>query len=751
MDQAEDSTRRSIAGRAGASSAGDRGGSIALRCDSVRSWPSPAGGEVELRGSVSSPAPVVHVVVEVEGSARDIAALERSGQDGRAGTWLWTAALPGAVCGADPLVRVVAFDLDGRVETLQIDWKLPVPPVQPWSVEAHRAALKAGRHLLVCHHPSFDGRAIACDVVVVEGWTHSPLGIEACSAQLGDGDPVPGACGLPTAGLVDKLGSWPGLENAGFRVVLDASTTPHGVARLSVATRAGDGGTVSWGARVLVDPDRAYLRRLLGRTRRGYRPAPPGSGTAPQVDVFPLQAPSRSLQTSLARDSYPRSLLVTSENQGLDAGIRAAADGADLTLLVAPGAELRAGALTAFAAAAASDLSAQAFFADHDHRQPDETRCEPWHKPAWSPEHLLAIDYLGPLLALRPATARLLIEAEQPITSLYDAALRLVELDIPVGHVPRVAATLAHGAPPSDPGEAATAIRRLARRRGREVVVEQLDSSRRRVTRPVQAAPLVTIVIPTSGKDELIRRCLHSLKERTTYPRSEVLVVDTSAAGLDLSRIAGSSIVLDKVRIPGPFNFSTACNVGARAASGELLVFLNDDTEVESLDWIERMLDHALTPGVGAVGAKLLYADRTVQHGGVLITLPRDSAQNMLVGIRDESPGPRGTYGVVRNCSAVTGACMMTSRDRFESVAGFDEAFGLEYGDIDLCLRLRAAGQRIVYTPHAVLIHHESMSRGTHARLADRRLLQQRWAAAFRFGDPYYPRALDRYGMFSRA
>jgi GT2 family glycosyltransferase len=188
----------------------------------------------------------------------------------------------------------------------------------------------------------------------------------------------------------------------------------------------------------------------------------------------------------------------------------------------------------------------------------------------------------------------------------------------------------------------------------------------------------------------------------------------------------------------GRFSFSLAINSGAAAATGEYLVLLNDDTEVRSGDWIERMLEHAITPGVGVVGAKLLYASGEVQHAGVVIAPGGVGAGHINVGFPGDAPGYRGLLDMTHNCSAVTGACLMIGGQLFAQLDGFDESFHSEYSDVDLCLRAIERGRRVVWTPRAVLTHHERSSLPMQANANDQALFAERWSSRYRGVDPYY-------------
>jgi GT2 family glycosyltransferase len=228
----------------------------------------------------------------------------------------------------------------------------------------------------------------------------------------------------------------------------------------------------------------------------------------------------------------------------------------------------------------------------------------------------------------------------------------------------------------------------------------------------------------------------------------EVLIVDNGSSDPDSLRIFGEWLQREPERVKlipydVPFNFSRINNYAAEQASGEYLLFLNNDTEVVTEDWIEAMLEQAQRPSIGAVGAKLLYPDNTVQHAGVIVGLGGVAGHSHKYFGTDE-PGYFYTLQTVNNFSAVTAACCMIRRDVFEEVGGFDEGLAIAFNDVDLCLRIRAAGYRIVYLPHVVLYHHESKSRGhedTPEKLArflrEQQVMHERWKSDT-LPDPYY-------------
>lgn len=218
----------------------------------------------------------------------------------------------------------------------------------------------------------------------------------------------------------------------------------------------------------------------------------------------------------------------------------------------------------------------------------------------------------------------------------------------------------------------------------------------------------VSIVIPFRDRPELLRNCLRSLR-LSTFRNVEIVLVDNGserpATGRLLARIGAKSDI-KLVSRPGTFNFSLLCNAGAAAASGDHLLFLNNDTEVLSARWLERMLALAADPSVGVVGATLLYPDRTVQHAGLL---PRSDG----MWIHPHRGAPVEALPTeVQSVPAVTAACLLIRRDLFDAVSGFDESLPLTLNDVDLCRRVRERGKLVVVTPRARLLHYEGLTRG---------------------------------------
>jgi GT2 family glycosyltransferase len=263
----------------------------------------------------------------------------------------------------------------------------------------------------------------------------------------------------------------------------------------------------------------------------------------------------------------------------------------------------------------------------------------------------------------------------------------------------------------------------------------------------------ISILIPTRDQADLLGRCLDTLDRNTDWPSYQVVILDNDSsdpAALRLLRATKHRVL----KYEGPFNFSAICNFGARESDGEGLLFLNNDTELTEPGWLSAMAEHAQRPEVGAVGALLLFPSGLVQHAGVVMA-DTDVALENYFNFPPESFENGGQLQMIRNYSAVTAACMLARREVFAQAGGFDEEnFAVSYNDVDLCLRIRALGYSIVYTPHARLVHHKSASRGYgRSNPKEAHLMREKWPAVLAhdpFNNPNLVRREGNYGPLAR-
>lgn len=265
----------------------------------------------------------------------------------------------------------------------------------------------------------------------------------------------------------------------------------------------------------------------------------------------------------------------------------------------------------------------------------------------------------------------------------------------------------------------------------------------------IEGRPKVSILIPNKDHFEDLKRCITSILEKSTYDNFEIIIMENNSESDEIFKYYDSLKEDSRIRVvtyEGAFNYSKINNFGETYATGDYLVLLNNDTQVISLDWMEELLMYAQRPDVGAVGAKLYYGDKTIQHAGVVLGLgAHRTAGHSHYRIDYQNLGYMGKLCYAQNVSAVTGACLMVKRSLFEEVGGLDEAFTISLNDVDFCLRLLEKGLLNVFTPFAELYHFESISRGLddQGEKAERynresAMFKEKWKEILEKGDPYY-------------
>jgi GT2 family glycosyltransferase len=364
---------------------------------------------------------------------------------------------------------------------------------------------------------------------------------------------------------------------------------------------------------------------------------------------------------------------------------------AEFVVLIQGGALPRSFALRVFADALRGAPDALVAYSDEDQFNGDEPPSKPWFKPEFSPLLIRQGVLLGRMLAFRSHADGAQALCRQFGTPNTDSAALVRDYVLSAGesrvvHIPHV---LFHDA---------IAVQHMA------------------VSWPLpELLPTVSIVIPTRDHWDLLGPCLESLGH-TDWPaeRLEIIVVDngsTEPMTMKMMAEAEEKSLIRVIRDDLQFNWSRLNNVAVRQARGELLVFLNNDTEVVDKAWLKKLASHALSPGTGAVGCKLLYPDRTVQHGGVIAGI-QGVAGHAHLFIQANEGGYRNIANITHEVSAVTGACLAVTRANFEAVGGFDENFRVAFNDFIFCCALHVLGKRNVYVADPLLIHHESKSRG---------------------------------------
>jgi len=391
-------------------------------------------------------------------------------------------------------------------------------------------------------------------------------------------------------------------------------------------------------------------------------------------------------------------------------------------------------------------------YSDQDKIDSLNRESEPFYKPQWSPELFRGVMYIGHLLVVRRSIAERAgrFNPEFDKVQDYEFMLRVSEITNNIMHIPKILyhwrvtpGSLAYGMDEKADVDKlqALAVNRHFERLGISATASPHPCFRHRTqVHPGSRRnyPLISIVIPTRNAPEHIGRCLQSIYEKTTYRNYEVVIVDnntTDPAAKGILRQYPCTVL----NYNETFNFSKANNLGIGKSRGEILILLNNDTEVITEDWLESLLFYLEQPNVGAVGPLLVYPDYTVQHAGVVLGF-RGTADHVMRGFPADSDGYAGSLSCAREVSAVTAACLAIRKSTYFDAGGLCEYFATHYQDVDLCLRLRSMNKRILFNPNAILIHHESVSRKTFYDHMDRALLLDNWKNTINKGDPYYNR-----------
>jgi GT2 family glycosyltransferase/2-polyprenyl-3-methyl-5-hydroxy-6-metoxy-1,4-benzoquinol methylase len=404
---------------------------------------------------------------------------------------------------------------------------------------------------------------------------------------------------------------------------------------------------------------------------------------------------------------------------------------------------------------------AELLYSDEDKISEKDRRCDPYFKPDWNPELLIGQNYISHLgvykreRVLRLGGFRQGFEGSQD----WDLVLRFTD-DLPPEKIRHIPAVLYHwrmlagstasdlSAKPYVVNAAKKAITESLQRRGEEFSLDSACNGAFHLPRfSINSTPQVSIIIPTRNGLSDLRQCLNSLS-LTEYPCTEILVIDNQSDDADtldylaeIERRSGYRVL----RYPYPFDYAAMHNWAVPQAHGEYICLLNNDTEVITPQWLHEMLGQARRQGIGAVGAKLLYADGTVQHGGVMLGIG-GIAGHAHKNIPKNSCGHFGRAALVQDFSAVTGACLTIRKSHWVQVGGMASELTVAFNDVDLCLRLREAGLRNVWLPQAVLYHHESKSRGSDIhpeklrRFAlEHAYMQWRWGSVLHSDPAYNP------------
>jgi O-antigen biosynthesis protein len=395
-----------------------------------------------------------------------------------------------------------------------------------------------------------------------------------------------------------------------------------------------------------------------------------------------------------------------------------------------------------------TDKNLKILYTDSDKLiSPDFQRALPDFKPDWNLDLFLSggssQNYTQDLCFFKADLVRNLGGFKAGLKTGFDLTLRALERVKPpqIHHIPQVLVHVRTGAVDV------------------KVDAERVKAKHIQYPLPVQP-PLVSLIIPTKNNVKLLRQCIDSILRKTSYTNFEMLVVDNGSdqpETLDYLNTLRSNPRIRVIRDNDVFNFSAQNNYAVTFAKGEILGLINDDIEVTSADWLTEMVSHALRLGVGAVGARLWYPDRTLQHAGMVLV--GGVARHVHKHLPEGEVGFNGRAVSVQNFTAVTGACLVVKKALFEQVGGLnDQELAVGFNDVDFCLKLVEAGYRNVWTPYAELIHHESATRGQDnspdkQRRAEKELryMRKRWGDKLHVDPAYNPNLSDGHDDMSLA
>ena len=410
---------------------------------------------------------------------------------------------------------------------------------------------------------------------------------------------------------------------------------------------------------------------------------------------------------------------------------------------------------------AINDTGADVLYTDEDKVSMDgQHYFDPNFKPDFNLFRLRENNYICHIFVVKKSLTDEtgLLRSEFDGAQDFDFILRCCEKAQKITHIPKV---LYHWRCHMDSTAADPSSKAYAYEAGRKAVREHyqrlgIDAKVEMTERPgwyrshvkVQGNPLISVIIPNKDHTDDLELCLFSMTRKSTYRNYEILIVENNSEKEETFEYYRKlPDRYPKARVltwEKEFNYSAINNFAAKEAKGEYLLFLNNDVEILTPDWMEEMLQNCQQENVAAVGAKLYYPDDTIQHAGVVLGLG-GIAGHIMCRASKEDPGYFGRMISVQEISAVTAACMMVKKSDFDAVGGLDETFQVAFNDIDLCMKFRAAGKKIIFTPYAELYHYESKSRGLEDTPEKQfrfdkevKRFQEKWAQQLEMGDPYY-------------
>ncbi len=386
-------------------------------------------------------------------------------------------------------------------------------------------------------------------------------------------------------------------------------------------------------------------------------------------------------------------------------------------------------------------------YSDHDMIE-DNLRKYPFFKPDWSPYLFRSMDYLSPFCIIKSEIfKKIQLEIKLLECIQYDILLKCAEITNKISHIALPLCSIpSQLLTKNNECNKITVQNHLNRLNIESSVESGILKNTNRIHYKLNSKPKVSILIPTKNNLKILKRCIESIEKKTNYSNKEIIVIDNDSDDFNVKQYF-DKITHKVIIFKENFNFSKMNNLAVKQSTGDLLLFLNDDTKVLDPNWLDELVSICMQSDVGAVGPKLIFSDDTIQHAG-MVFLKTGAGFHPGIRLEKNTNAHHNILNVMCDYSAVTGACLLVKKEVFDKVGGFDNQFDVYYGDSDLCLKIKDAGFRVIYTPFTKLLHEGSISiQYWHAGASffdveNHQLFIKKWPH-LKIGDPYYNSNLD--------
>ena len=665
---------------------------------------------------------------------------------------------------------------------------------------------------LMCDFPGDRQVLPGRDVVEIRGWALANSGIDRILIRINDDPPVPASYGTPRPDVARSYPDIASADQSGYRCFWDTSGLPEGpcTVRVTATARSGQMREVACNIRIDWQTPPGYglwiaRNEPTVEDLRQMRSEAGSFATCPRISIaVPVYKPpipvlirclesvidqtypnwelcladdgsddpalAAVLQQYVQRDARIR-LTVLKENVGISGATNAALHlcAGEYVAFLDHDDEIAPFALSEIVRSINETPDTDLFYSDEDKIDEQGRRYDAFFKPDWSPELFHSCNYVCHFVVVRRSLAESLGGLDESYNGAqdYEFLLRVSERTQKIRRIPKIlyhwravsgSAAKASDEKPEASADGKRALAAYVDRTAPGALVEETAACRYRIRYPIAGEPRVSILIPTGGHKNVFR-ALEEVLEKTAYKNYDIVVIDNSRTQRVeeySSRLAARKAPVRHFDWRGkPFNFSQMNNAAARITTSPFILFLNDDTAIITAEWLTAMLEHAQHPEIGAVGAQLWYPNNSIQHAGVVMGL-YGNCSHAFKGVPGELPHYYFDFpNLVRNCSAVTGACLLVAREKFFEAGAFDEVnLAVAFQDVDLCLKLLELGYRNVYTPYARLYHYESATKTEKDKIpdpAEDAYMKNKWAR-YIANDPYYnPNLARRKEDFSLA